>query len=126
MNTCYIFVHFWNLPSTHGHIRSWFIWLKQKNKPRVVLRRNERRCVPDYYRGRAPDLQLQWAAIPGAINVVNDVPSVLWMVRVHHSEKVPMMASDVIGEVRRYTKAPNAGRLVNLPAFDRLVCIHIL
>ena len=69
---------------------------------RAVLRSNRRRSIKDYWRGRVPDLQLRWTAIPGAINVVNYAPSGLWSVRVRESEKVLMEASDVIGEVHRY------------------------
>ena len=72
-----------------------------------------------------PDLQLQWTAIRGAINVVNYALSVLWSVRVWESEKVLLEASDVIGEVQRYGEALYAKRPVNLPAFEQLVQAHI-
>ena len=61
-----------------------------------VLRSNRRRSIKGYWRGRVPDLQLRWATIRGAINVVNYAPSGLWFVRVRESEKVLMEASDVI------------------------------
>ena len=92
---------------------------------RGVLRSNRRRSIKDYWRGSVPDLQLRWTAIRGAINVVNYAPSGLWSVRVRESEKVLLEASDVIGEVPRYWEALYAKRLVNLPAFERLVRTHI-
>ena len=45
--------------------------------------------------------------------------------RVRESEKVLMEASDVIGEVHRYSEALYAKRPVNLPDFKRLVRAHI-
>ena len=92
---------------------------------RGVLRSNRRKSIKDYWRGRVPDLELQWTAIRGAINLVNYVPSGLWSVRVRESEKVLMEASDVIGEVQRSWEALYAKRPVNLPAFERLVRAHI-
>ena len=92
---------------------------------RGVLRSNRRRSIKDYWRGRVPDLQLRWTAIRGAINVVNYAPSGLCSVRVRESEKVLLEASDVIAEVQRYWEALYAKRLVNLPAFERLVRAHI-
>ena len=61
----------------------------------------------------------------GAINVVNYAPSGRGSVRVRESEKVPLEASDVIGEVQRYWEALYAKRPVNVPAFGRLVRAHI-
>ena len=46
-------------------------------------------------------------------------------VRVRESEKVLMEASQVIGEVQRYWEALYAKRPVNLPAYERLVWVHI-
>ena len=92
---------------------------------RDVLRSNKRRFIKDYWRGRVPELQLQWTAIRGAINVVNYAPSGLWSVRVRESEKVLMEASDVIGEFQRYREAMYAKRPVNLPALERLVRAHV-
>ena len=72
-----------------------------------------------------PDLQLQWTAIRGAINVVSYAHSGLWSVRVRESEKVLMEASEVIGEVERYWEALYAKQPVKIPAFERLVRAHI-
>ena len=38
--------------------------------------------IKNRWRSKVPDLQLRWAAICGAINVVNYAPSGLWSVRV--------------------------------------------
>ena len=92
---------------------------------RDVLRSNRRRSIKDYWRGKVPDLQLRWTAIRGVINLVNYAPSGLWSVRVRESEKVPLEASDVIGEVQRYWEALYAKRPVNLLAFEWLVRAHI-
>ena len=66
---------------------------------RRVLGHNRRRSIKDYWRRRVPHLQLRWAAIQGAINVVSYAPSGLGSVRVRELEKVLMEASEVIGEV---------------------------
>ena len=87
---------------------------------RGVLRRNRRRSIKDYWRGKVPDLQLRWTAIRGAINVDGYAPSRLWSVRVRESEKVLMEASEVIGEVQRYWEVLYAMRPVNLLAFEGL------
>ena len=92
---------------------------------RGVLKRNRRRSIKDYWRGKVPDLQLRWTAIRGAINVVSYAPSGLWSVRFRESEKVLMEASEVTGEVQGYWEALYAKRPVNLPAFERLVQAHI-
>ena len=92
---------------------------------RGVLRSNRRRSIKDYWRGRVPDLQLRWTVIRGAINVVNYALLGLWAVRVRESEKVLLEASDIIGEVQRYSEALYAKRPVNLPTFERLVRAHI-
>ena len=92
---------------------------------RAVLRRNSRRSIKDYWRGRSPDPQLRWTTIGGAINVVNYALSGLWSVYVRESEKVLLEASDVIGEVQRYWEALYAKQPVNVPAFERLVWAHI-
>ena len=57
--------------------------------------------MKDYWRARVPDLQLRWAPIRGAINVVGYSPSGLLSVRVRESEKILMEASEVVGEVQR-------------------------
>ena len=49
---------------------------------RGVLRRNRRRSIKDYRRGRVPDLQLQRAVIRGAINGVSYAPSGSWLMQV--------------------------------------------
>ena len=57
--------------------------------------------------------------------MVNYAPLGLWSVRVRESEKVLLEASDVIGEVQRYSEALYAKQPVNLPALERLVRAHI-
>ena len=72
-----------------------------------------------------PDPQLRWTVIRGVVNVMRYAPSGLWLVRVWELEKVLMEASQVIGEVQTCWEALYAKRLVNLPAFERLVRAHI-
>ena len=72
-------------------------WQRRVEELRGVLQRNRRRPIKDYWRGSVPDLQLRWAAIRGAINVVSYAPSGLWSVRARESEKVLVEASEVIG-----------------------------
>ena len=51
----------------------------------AVLKRNRRRSIKDYWRGRVPDLRLRWTVIREAINVVSYAPFGLWSVRVRGS-----------------------------------------
>ena len=87
---------------------------------RGVLRRNRCRSIQDW-RGRVPDLQLRWAVIRGAINVVSYAPLGLWLVQVWELDKVLMEAPEDIREVQRYWEALYAKR----PAFERPVRAHI-
>ena len=70
-------------------------------------------------------MQLPWAAIRGAIKVVKYGPSGLWSVRVQESQKVPMEALDIIGEIQLYWQALYNMRPVNLWAFETLARGHI-
>ena len=91
---------------------------------RDVLRRNRRRFIKDYRQAGS------WTRSFGGPPPRG--PSILSGVHRHgcdawvrESEKALAEACDVIGEVRRYSETLYAKRLVNLPAFERLVKAHI-